>query len=320
MRWAMISPRSPAYRRDCSTVYNPIVDQEPKSPVVLAEADGWAGSLPASQPVGFGVGRLAKQKDFETLVRAFARVRHHRRARLLILGAAKNTSSNAVAEADLMSLAHALGVAEDVSLPGFRINPFSYMSRARVFVLSSRYEGLPAVLAQAMACGCPVVSTDCPTGPREILGNGRFGPLVPVGDPQAMAEAIGAVTDHPLSPAVLRARAAQFSVAASVENYLRLIEELIPGPRALDELRVEATSAACMPGIRPMVSPAVDRMERPSSGAPGTESDVSHPGYRPFPKSADQSSTAGAPVKSAIDPPSMLYDPAVGKFRHGQER
>ena len=97
------------------------------------------------------------------------------------------------------------------------------MARASVFVLSSRYEGFPNVLAQAMACGTPVVSTDCRSGPREILEDGRWGRLVPVGDWQAMAEAIEATLDEPMAAEALRARASVYSVEASVERYLEVV-------------------------------------------------------------------------------------------------
>ena len=94
------------------------------------------------------------------------------------------------ARAELMGLAAELGCATDVSLPGFTHNPFCYMANAAVFVLSSLHEGLPGVMIQALACGAPVVSTDCPSGPREILEDGRYGRLVDLGDDRAMAEGI----------------------------------------------------------------------------------------------------------------------------------
>ena len=102
-------------------------------------------------------------------------------------------------------------------------NPFAFMSRSSVFVLSSAWEGLPAVLIQAMACGCPVVSTDCPSGPAEILDQGVYGPLVPVGDDAAMAEAIETVLDAAPSGDRLRRRADDFSVEPSTDRYLALL-------------------------------------------------------------------------------------------------
>jgi glycosyltransferase involved in cell wall biosynthesis len=102
---------------------------------------------------------------------------------------------------------NALGLGARVALPGFDPNPFRYLARARLFVLSSAWEGLPGVLIQAMACGTPVVSTDCPSGPREVLENGRLGPLVPVGDAEALAAAIGRTLDQPLPAATLSSEA-----------------------------------------------------------------------------------------------------------------
>jgi glycosyltransferase involved in cell wall biosynthesis len=134
------------------------------------------------------VGRLQIQKDYPTLLRAFAQVRQKRPVRLLILGEGKERPM-------LEELIKTLGVEEDVSLPGFVMNPFAYMARASLFVLSSRWEGLPTVLIEAMCCGTPVVSTDCPSGPREILREGQYGQLVPVGEPTALARAIETTLD-----------------------------------------------------------------------------------------------------------------------------
>jgi glycosyltransferase involved in cell wall biosynthesis len=167
-----------------------------------------------------GVGRIGRQKDFATLIRAFARVRAQRAARLVILGEAKNAAKHAERVARLRELAEQLGVAADVELPGFAANPFAYMARAAVFALSSRYEGLGNVLIEAMACGCPVVSTDCPVGPSEILAGGRYGRLVPVGDDAALADAILRTLDEPPAAALLRARAGDFSVERAVDGYL----------------------------------------------------------------------------------------------------
>ena len=103
------------------------------------------------------------------------------------------------------------------------MNPFRYMARASVFVLSSWFEGFPNVLAQAMACGTPVVSTDCRSGPSEMLEGGRWGRLVPVGDWRAMARAIEETLDDPMPAEALRERASLYSVEASVEEYLRVV-------------------------------------------------------------------------------------------------
>ncbi|HET7598304.1 MAG TPA: glycosyltransferase, partial [Burkholderiales bacterium] len=146
----------------------------------------------------------------------FAHVRAQRPARLVILGEGKG-------RAQLEALTAALGIAGDVSLPGFVANPYAYMARAAVFVLSSVYEGLPTVLIEALACGCPVVSTDCPSGPREILQGGRYGRLVAIGDDRALARAIIGVLESPPDREPLRRRGAEFSVERGTERYLELL-------------------------------------------------------------------------------------------------
>src|SRR5262249_41735385 len=131
-----------------------------------------------SSPVILGIGRLHAQKDFPTLLKAFARVRAKQHARLVILGEAKEAEYRTA----LTTLAAQLSIADDVRFPGFVDNPFAYLARAAVFVLSSAWESFGNVVAEALACGCPVVSTDCPSGPTKILEKGKYGPLVPVGD------------------------------------------------------------------------------------------------------------------------------------------
>jgi glycosyltransferase involved in cell wall biosynthesis len=201
------------------TVYNPVVGEELFAKAREPLDHPWFA--PGQPPVILGVGRLHPQKDFPTLIRSFARVRARRPARLVILGAAdqgRETYLN-----DLNALPLDLGVAEDVSLPGFVANPYAYMARAGVFVLSSFHEGLPGALIQALACGCPVVSTDCVSGPDEILEHGRYGPLVPVGDDAAMAAAIERTLDNPLPHEQLLARAQAFSVDRAVARYWDLM-------------------------------------------------------------------------------------------------
>lgn len=208
-------------RERISTVYNPVVGPDLFSKASAAVSHPWMAA--DAPPMLLGVGALTPQKDFPTLVRAFAHVRSLRRCRLMILGQAKSPAETAAQQAELMDLARALGIAADVCLPGFVENPFAYMARAAVFVLSSRYEGLPGVLIQALACGCPVVSTDCPHGPGEILEGGRFGELVPVGSARALGDAIVRALDAPLERARLRERARVFSVERAVERYLELL-------------------------------------------------------------------------------------------------
>jgi len=170
-------------------------------------------------PVILGCGRLSLQKDFAMLIRAFARVRKVRPARLIILGAASGEAETAREKTALRDLAASLGVVADVALPGFVDNPLPFMARSAVFALSSRFEGLANVLVEAMACGCPVVSTDCPVGPAEVLARGRYGRLAPVGDERAFARALLATLAGPPDRRELRERAARFSVEAAVSRY-----------------------------------------------------------------------------------------------------
>ncbi|HEX5512962.1 MAG TPA: glycosyltransferase, partial [Gammaproteobacteria bacterium] len=168
-------------------------------------------------PVILAVGGLRQQKDFPTLVRAFARLRRDRECRLIILGDGRQGTS-------LLKLAARLGVAEDVDLPGWVENPFAYMARAAVFVLSSRWEGICNVLIEAAALGTPVVATDCISGPREILQGGRFGRLTPVGDARAMAAAIEAVLADPPAAEHTRQAALPFHAQNSLRAYLDALD------------------------------------------------------------------------------------------------
>ena len=170
-----------------------------------------------------GTGRLSAQKDFPTLVRAFAGLRAQTSARLVILGAASTPERTAERAAELRALAEGLGVGADVDLPGFVPNPYAYMARSAVFALSSAFEGFGNVLVEAMACGCPVVSTDCPSGPAEILAGGAYGPLVPVGDDAALAAALARVLAAPPDRAALRRRAAEFTPERATDAYLEAL-------------------------------------------------------------------------------------------------
>lgn len=146
----------------------------------LVEHPWFAANQP---PVLLSVGSLTIQKDYGTLLRAFSHVRRRQPARLMILGEGSERES-------LESLTNELGLADDVSFPGFVDNPYAYMKRAAAFVLSSQWEGLPTVLVEALYCGVPLVATDCPSGPREILHEGKYGELVPVGDCEELGNAI----------------------------------------------------------------------------------------------------------------------------------
>lgn len=204
-----------------ATVYNPVVGSFLETRARDAMDHPWFA--PGQPPVIIGAGALKPQKDFPTLIRAFARVRERRPARLVILGGIRNPGKDTEYVEELRSLPSALGVADDVDFTGFVTNPFAYMSRADLFVLSSRWEGLGNVLIEALACGCPAVSTDCPSGPAEILDHGRVGPLVPVGDDEALADAMIKVLDAPPSPKMLKERTTFFTVENSVDRYLELL-------------------------------------------------------------------------------------------------
>jgi glycosyltransferase involved in cell wall biosynthesis len=164
-------------------------------------------------PVILGVGELGPRKDFATLVRAFALVRRQRPCRLVILGRGRGRD-------DLLRLAEGLGVQADCDLPGFKPNPQAYMAHAAVLGFTSLWEGNPLVIPEALAVGTPVVATDCPSGPREVLRDGRYGPLVPMGDADALAAALIRTLDAPLRPEVLKEAARPFEIEASTDAYL----------------------------------------------------------------------------------------------------
>lgn len=204
-------------RERISAIYNPVISDE-----LLAKAEEplehpWFQS--DEPPVLLATGRLREQKDFVTLLRAFALVRAQRPCRLLILGEGQERSA---LEAEVA----ALGLKADVSLPGFTANPYAYMKNASLFVLSSRWEGLPTVLVEAIACGCPVVATDCPSGPDEILEGGKWGQLVPMADPAALAGAITEALDQEHSAEKPQERASAFTFERSMQNYTALLERL----------------------------------------------------------------------------------------------
>ncbi|HYP53040.1 MAG TPA: glycosyltransferase, partial [Pyrinomonadaceae bacterium] len=163
------------------------------------------------------VGRLTEQTDFPMLLRAFRMLRDRRSdARLMIAGEGEG-------RARLEALIGELNLTDDVALPGFVTNPYALMSRAAAFVLSSRWEGLPTVLIEALACGCPVVATDCPSGPREILNGGDYGALVPVGDAAALCDAMSRVLEARPRAALLKEHAARYSVERAAGRYLELL-------------------------------------------------------------------------------------------------
>jgi glycosyltransferase involved in cell wall biosynthesis len=191
-------------------VYNPI--DVPRTIAPNAEAErAWRG--PGRRIISTGT--LKPQKNHELLLRAFARLQE-KDAQLMILG-------EGPLRTELERLAADLGIADRVAMPGFRVDPWPYLASAEMFALSSDYEGYPLALAEAMHAGLRIVSTDCVSGPSEMLDGGRFGKLVPVGDERALAEAIEEGFWLPHSPDLVRGRAESVSGAAIADRYLGLL-------------------------------------------------------------------------------------------------
>jgi glycosyltransferase involved in cell wall biosynthesis len=200
-------------KRKCRTIPNPV---NTKRILQLGEEpldDPWFA--PEAPPVVLSIGRLEKQKDFITLIEAFAEARNHVEARLLILG--EGSERQILAER-----IRKLGLTDHVLMPGFVTNPFPYLKHAAVFALSSEWEGLPTVLIEALAHGVPIVSTDCPSGPSEILASGKYGILVPTRDPKSLATGIvrllkgdrNPVPDNALEP---------YALNSVLDQYLKVL-------------------------------------------------------------------------------------------------
>jgi glycosyltransferase involved in cell wall biosynthesis len=193
------------------TIFNPTVTAALYRKANELLADPWLDESHA--PIVVSVGLLKAQKDFPTLINAFARVRAKRPARLLILGEGYQRPLLERMIADL-------NLAESIRLAGYQSNPHNYVKRASLFVLASLYEGCPLALVEAMAVGTPVVSTDCVAGPAEILQHGRYGTLVPVSDPDAMAEAILGALAAPPQRQELQERARDFCIEALLPQFV----------------------------------------------------------------------------------------------------
>jgi glycosyltransferase involved in cell wall biosynthesis len=196
------------------------------NPVVMPESQG-AADVVSDHPFLTGydppflvaVGRLSPEKGFDVLIKAHSLLLAHRRIGLLILGEGTERPR-------LETLVKKLGSDDFVDLPGFVESPLAYISHATALVMPSRNEGFGNALVEAMACGVPVVATDCSGGPTEILDGGRFGPLAAPDDPAALARAIEQVLQGPVVPSVLKERAREFAVDRVVGRYL---EVLFPG-------------------------------------------------------------------------------------------
>lgn len=200
-------------RASVSCIYNPIINTSLLDQARQPVDHPWFAC--GEPPVVIAVGRLEAQKNFSLLIRAFAKVAETRPGRLVILGDGSERDM-------LTALVASLGIGDRVDMPGFAANPHAYVARAAVLVLSSDFESLANVVIEAMAVGTPVVATDCPSGPAEALDQGRYGTLVPVGDEERMAEAIGATLDR-RPQRVPQAWLGQFTAAESADRYLELL-------------------------------------------------------------------------------------------------
>lgn len=212
-----IADHTAVEREDISVLYNPIdvasIRDRARQPV----SHRWFEDDEVE--VVLFLGRLEEQKDLPTWLRAFERV-HERNpdARAVIAGKGPMRE-------DVLALADDLGLRDVVSMPGYVENPYGYFRQADVFLLSSRLEGLPTVLIEALACGCPVVATDCPSGPREILDGGTYGRLVSMGDVDGLADAVLETLADPMSSDELEARADDFASESVIDDYERFIRE-----------------------------------------------------------------------------------------------
>ena len=198
----------------CKTIYNPVdfiegeVCQSNSLPFIVNRS---------SKPLILGVGTLKESKDFQNLIRAFHFVRKEKDSQLCILGEGEERSN-------LEKLIKNLGLENDISLPGAVNDPFPYMEQADVFVLSSIWESFGLVLIEAMMTGTPVVSTDCPIGPAEILQDGLYGKITPIKNPKKLAQAIVKTLDYPIDSTILKKRANDFSIEKIIPKYINYIK------------------------------------------------------------------------------------------------
>ena len=198
-------------------IHNPVVD--PSVLEASKEPLDHPWTADHSIPILLAVGRLTPQKDFSTLLRAFALLSKQRSARLVILGDGEERQ-------ELEQLSEQLAIKESVHFAGFVNNPYSWMQRVEGLVLSSRWEALPTVLIEALACGCPITATDCPSGPSEILQQGDFGTLVPMEDPTALCTGILQMLAAKHDTQRYRERGQSFSFERAAAAYMRLFNQI----------------------------------------------------------------------------------------------
>lgn len=202
--------------RKITVIYNPVITKE--------MIENFEQTKPLQNTLGqkliVSIGRLSPEKDFKTLIIAFQIVRQTHPLKLVIIGEGPERNN-------LEELIRELKLSEDVLLSGFKKNPFEYLKAADLYVLSSITEGLPTVLIEALYSMTPIVSTDCPSGPREILENGKYGLLTPVGDSDKLAKVMEATLfEKKMDTSKLRDRALQFTSEKSINKYQKLIESI----------------------------------------------------------------------------------------------
>ncbi len=206
---------NPKLKNNSCTIYNPIFEQEIIDKSLEPVAHNFFGTPSNLLPVVLHAGRFEGVKNYSLLIASFREALKHTDLRLILLGTGPE-------EEKYKKLVNDLDIKDKVSFEGFQSNPYGYMKRADLFVLSSNFEGLPTVLVEAMGCGTNVVSTNAPGGTSEILDNGKYGTLTPVGDYKALAKGIIDRLNNPLPPEVLVERAKFFSVEKSVNEHLKL--------------------------------------------------------------------------------------------------
>lgn len=204
---------------EIQVLYNPVLSESLYQQAQDTISHQWLQS--DSPPVVMGMGRFVRQKNFGLLLQAFSLLSIERPdVRLMLVGGGRDHVA-------LEQMATELGIRDRVDFLDFVDNPAAYLKRARVLALSSSWEGLPTVLIEAMALGCPVVATDCPSGPAELLAD-RRGKLVPPGNPKAMAKALGHALEQPAKP-VSQVWLQQFEVEQAVERYAAVLNIPLPG-------------------------------------------------------------------------------------------
>lgn len=199
-------------------IHNPVVSAQVLDQLEQNTDDPWFDE--SDDPVIVTSGRLVPQKDYETFFLAFKKLLESKKARLLILG-------DGALKDELTQRTEQLGITDHVCFKGFVDSPLPYMKRAQLFAITSRWEGFCNVIVEALLCGLPIVSTDCPSGPAEILEDGKFGALCPVGDMDALAKAMEEALEKPIDPEIQKKRAMDFTVQKICDQYEALMEEVV---------------------------------------------------------------------------------------------